>query len=107
MTTFEQYCKDVKLMLLRFGVGGGQVLSNLELNKLWMDGMSIHSAFDVSTDVTNGFTFEEAFRAAKGYEIEADIAEMQRVNETLLEEVFGSPDTLTIRPSTSAERFNR
>jgi hypothetical protein len=68
MTSFDQWCKDLKRWLLHYGVGGGQVLSNLELNKCWTDGMSVETAYDISTDVANGFSFDEAYRAAKGYD---------------------------------------
>lgn len=58
--TFDQWCKALKRLLLFYGIGGGQVLSNQELNYCWKRGWSIYTAFDISSDVANGFTFEEA-----------------------------------------------
>lgn len=69
MTTFEQFCKDVRRLLLFYGVGGGQVLSNLELNYCWRRGLSIYTTYDISTDVANGFSFDEAVAAATGHEM--------------------------------------
>lgn len=63
--TFDQWKKALKRLLLQFGVGGGQVLSELELNYCWMRGWSIYTAYDISTDVANGFSFEEAVASLK------------------------------------------
>lgn len=67
MTNFEHYCKDLKRLLLFYGIGGGQVLSNTELNYCWRRGLSVYTAYDISTDVINGFSFDDAVAAALGH----------------------------------------
>ena len=68
MTDFERYCKELRRLLLFYGVGGGRVLSPDELRACYYEhGLSIHTAYDISTDVANGFSFDDALAAAKGY----------------------------------------
>ena len=62
-TRFDQWKKDLRRLLAFYGVSGGQVLSELELNYLWRHGVSLYRAYDISTDVANGFTFEESAAA--------------------------------------------
>jgi hypothetical protein len=61
--TFEQWCKALKHMLAFYGFGSGHVLNQQELEYCWKRGWSHHTAYDISCDVANGWTFEEAIAA--------------------------------------------
>lgn len=60
---FQNWCRDLKRHLLFYGVGGGQVLSPAELERCYRMDCSIDQAFNISSDVAAGVSFEEAFDA--------------------------------------------
>lgn len=66
MTNFDDWCRDLRRELLRYGIGGGRVLTNYELRYCWHRGLSIHTTFDISSDVANGFSFDDAVAANAG-----------------------------------------
>lgn len=62
--TFDEWCKALRRQLLYYGYLG-HTLSNHELRYCWQRGWSVHTAYDISSDVANGFSFEEAVAALK------------------------------------------
>ena len=68
---YDNWKHDIKRELLRYSIGGGQVLSELELNKCWMSRLSINQVVSISSDASNGWTFDEAWTFNVGLDHDA------------------------------------